>query len=141
RQRPGESGLRAALRQVAQGLPAGPLSPATGPLFVNQRQGAIPSGESAWSWPEIQAGVRSARSTAPTAVAPVGDESFGYDVYENRMTGRLEQSYVIIRVDSLVLEVGYTVVDGSKDGPAIQAGAHTAATWVANALNNQKAGE
>ncbi|MEU0481091.1 serine/threonine-protein kinase [Streptosporangium sp. NPDC006013] len=110
-------------------------------LFVNQRQGAIPSGESAWSWPEIQAGVRSARSTAPTAVAPVGEESFGYDVYENRMTGRLEQSYVIIRVDSLVLEVGYTVVDGSKDGPAIQAGAHTAATWVANALNNQKAGE
>ncbi|MFC4897299.1 serine/threonine-protein kinase [Streptosporangium amethystogenes subsp. fukuiense] len=110
-------------------------------LFVNQRQSTIPSGENAWSWPEIQAGVRSARSTAPRAVAPVGEESFGYDVYENRMTGRLEQSYVIIRVDSLVLEVGYAVVDGSKDGPAIQAGAHTAATWVANALNNQKAGE
>ncbi|MFF3442869.1 protein kinase [Streptosporangium sp. NPDC002721] len=108
-------------------------------LFVNRRQGVIPSGENAWSWPEIQAGVRSSRSTAPTAVKPVGDEAFGYDVYENRKTGRLEQSYVVVRVDNLVLDVGYTVVDGSKDGPAIQAGAHTTATWIANALNNQKA--
>ncbi|MEU4832039.1 serine/threonine-protein kinase [Streptosporangium sp. NPDC023615] len=110
-------------------------------LFVNRRNGTIPSGESAWSWPEIQAGLRSSRSTAPRAVKPVGDEAFGYDVHENRKTGRLEQSYVIIRVDNLVLDVGYSVVDGSKDGPAIQAGAHTAATWVANALNKQKAGE
>ncbi|MEU4832037.1 serine/threonine-protein kinase [Streptosporangium sp. NPDC023615] len=31
RDRPGEAGLRAALRRVAQGLPAGPLSPATAP--------------------------------------------------------------------------------------------------------------
>ncbi|MEU8383517.1 serine/threonine-protein kinase [Streptosporangium sp. NPDC048865] len=108
-------------------------------LFVNRRQGAIPSGENAWSWPEIQAGMRSSRSTAPTAVKPVGDEAFGYDVYENRKTGRLEQSYVVVRVDNLVLDVGYTVVDGSKDGPAIQAGAHTTATWIANALNKQKA--
>ncbi|MFF5209488.1 serine/threonine-protein kinase [Streptosporangium sp. NPDC000396] len=30
RQRPGEAGLRTALQRVAQGLPAGPLSPATG---------------------------------------------------------------------------------------------------------------
>ncbi|WP_051751685.1 serine/threonine-protein kinase [Streptosporangium amethystogenes] len=41
RQRPGESGLRAALRQVAQGLPAGPLSPATGPQ-VPPPQAAAP---------------------------------------------------------------------------------------------------
>ncbi|WP_329090758.1 serine/threonine-protein kinase [Streptosporangium sp. NBC_01469] len=108
-------------------------------LFVNRRQSVIPSGENAWSWPEIQAGIRSSRSTAPTAVKPVGDEAFGYDVYENRKTGRLEQSYVVVRVDNLVLDVGYTVVDGSKDGPAIQAGAHTTATWIANALNKQKA--
>ncbi|MGJ6963399.1 serine/threonine-protein kinase [Streptosporangium sp. G11] len=108
-------------------------------LFVNRRQSVIPSGENAWSWPEIQAGIRSSRSTAPTAVRPVGDEAFGYDVYENRKTGRLEQSYVVVRVDNLVLDVGYTVVDGSKDGPAIQAGAHTTATWIANALNKQKA--
>ncbi|MFS1297866.1 serine/threonine-protein kinase [Streptosporangium longisporum] len=110
-------------------------------LFVNRRNGVIPSGENAWSWPEIQAGLRSSRSTAPRTVKPVGDESFGYDVYENRKTGRLEQSYVVVRVDNLVLDVGYSVVDGSKDGPAIQAGAHTAATWIANALNKQKAGE
>ncbi|WP_436760490.1 serine/threonine-protein kinase [Streptosporangium sp. V21-05] len=108
-------------------------------LFVNRRQSVIPSGENAWSWPEIQAGIRSSRSTAPTAVKPAGDEAFGYDVYENRKTGRLEQSYVVMRVDNLVLDVGYTVVDGSKDGPAIQAGAHTTATWIANALNKQKA--
>ncbi|MGS2643011.1 protein kinase domain-containing protein [Streptosporangium sp. LJ11] len=108
-------------------------------LFVNRRQSVIPSGENAWSWPEIQAGIRSSRSTAPTTVKPVGDEAFGYDVYENRKTGRLEQSYVVVRVDNLVLDVGYTVVDGSKDGPAIQAGAHTTATWIANALNKQKA--
>ncbi|MEU8206055.1 serine/threonine-protein kinase [Streptosporangium sp. NPDC049046] len=108
-------------------------------LFVNRRHEVIPSGENAWSWPEIQAGIRSSRSTAPMAVEPVGDEAFGYDVYENRKTGRLEQSYVVVRVDNLVLDVGYTVVDGSKDGPAIQAGAHTTATWVANALNKQKA--
>ncbi|MGC5013169.1 protein kinase domain-containing protein [Streptosporangium sp. DT93] len=110
-------------------------------LFVNRRNGVIPSGENAWSWPEIQAGLRSSRSTAPRTVKPVGDEAFGYDVHENRKTGRLEQSYVIVRVDNLVLDVGYSVVDGSKDGPAIQAGAHTAATWVANALNKQKAGK
>gem|GEM_PF-348757 len=108
-------------------------------LFVNRRQDVIPSGENAWSWPEIQAGIRSSRVTAPMAVEPVGDEAFGYDVYENRKTGRLEQSYVVVRVDNLVLDVGYTVVDGSKDGPAIQAGAHTTATWVVNALNKQRA--
>ncbi|MFC7644791.1 hypothetical protein ACFQX6_31965 [Streptosporangium lutulentum] len=47
---------------------------------------------------------------------------------------------MVFRVDNLVVDVAYTVVDGSKDGPAVQAGAHTAAVWVANALNKQKAG-
>ncbi|MEV7005823.1 serine/threonine-protein kinase [Streptosporangium sp. NPDC051022] len=108
-------------------------------LFVNQRNGVLPNGQTAWSWPEIQAGVRSARSTAPLAVKPAGDESFGYDLYENRKTGRLEQSHVVLRIDNLVLDVAYTVVDGSKNAPAIQAGAHTAATRVAEALNKQKA--
>ncbi|GAA3121709.1 hypothetical protein GCM10017600_16590 [Streptosporangium carneum] len=32
RQRPGEAALRTALQRVAQGMPAGPLSPATGPV-------------------------------------------------------------------------------------------------------------
>ncbi|GAA2866571.1 hypothetical protein GCM10010517_26090 [Streptosporangium fragile] len=109
-------------------------------LFVNKRNMTIPSGQSLWSWADIQAGARSARSTGPLAVKPAGDEAFGYDVYENRKTGRLEQSYVVMRVDNLVLDIGYTVVDGSKEGPAIQAGAHTIATWVANALSKQKAG-
>ncbi|MBB2909850.1 serine/threonine protein kinase [Streptosporangium becharense] len=109
-------------------------------LFVNRRNSTIPSGQNAWSWSDIQAGVRSARSTGPLAVKSTGDEAFGYDVYENRKTGRLEQSYVVMRVDNLVLDIGYTVVDGSKDGPAIRKGAHTVATWVANALNKQKAG-
>ncbi|GAA3444497.1 hypothetical protein Pve01_06460 [Planomonospora venezuelensis] len=108
-------------------------------LFVNQRNAAIPNGQIAWSWPEISAGSRSARSTGPVAVRSAGEESFGYDVYENRRTGRLEQTYVTLRVDNLVVEVGYTVVDGTKDGPAIQSGARTAATWVAEALNKQKA--
>lgn len=109
-------------------------------LFVNERNNAIPSGQLAWSWSDIQAGARSARSTGPLPVAPVGNEAFGYDVYENRKTGRLEQSFVVLRVDNLVVDVGYTVVDGSEDGPSIRAGAHTAATWIANALNKQKAG-
>ncbi len=108
-------------------------------LFVNQRQGVLPSGQTAWSWPDIQAGVRSARSTGPLAVKPAGDEAFGYDLYENRKTGRLEKSHVVFRVDNLVFDVAYTVVDGSKNGPAIQAGAHTAAAWLAEALNKQKA--
>ncbi|MBG0828183.1 serine/threonine protein kinase [Planomonospora sp. ID67723] len=108
-------------------------------LFVNRRNGTIPTGQIAWSWPEISAGSRSARNTGPLPVKPVGEESFGYDVYENRKTGRLEQSYVTLRVDNLVVEVGYTVVDGTKDGPAIRSGAHTAATWIAEALNKQKA--
>ncbi|GAA3121693.1 serine/threonine-protein kinase [Streptosporangium carneum] len=108
-------------------------------LFVNQRHSVLPSGQTAWSWPGIKAGVRSARSTGPLEVGPAGDEAFGYDLYENRKTGRLEKSHVVLRVDNLVLEVAYTVVDGSKDGPKIQAGAHTAATWVAQALNKQKA--
>ncbi|MEV8631183.1 serine/threonine-protein kinase [Streptosporangium sp. NPDC051023] len=108
-------------------------------LFVNQRHGTLPSGQNAWSWPGIQAGARSARSTGPLEVKPAGDEAFGYDLYENRKTGKLEKSHVILRVDNLVLDVAYTVVDGSKDGPAIQAGAHTAAAWVAEALNKQKA--
>ncbi|WP_326820350.1 serine/threonine-protein kinase [Streptosporangium sp. NBC_01756] len=108
-------------------------------LFVNQRNGTRPNGETAWSWSEIDAGLRSARVTAPLEVKPVGDEAFGYDLYENRKTGRLEKSQVVLRVDNLVVDVGYTVVDGSKDGTAIRSGAHTAATWVANALNKQKA--
>ncbi|MGW4421438.1 serine/threonine-protein kinase [Streptosporangium sp. NPDC004631] len=108
-------------------------------LFVNQRNGTLPNGQTAWSWSDIQASFRSARSTGPLRVGPVGDEAFGYDLYENRKTGRLEKSHVALRVDNLVLEVAYTVVDGSKDGPAIRAGAHTAATWVADALNRQKA--
>ncbi|GII01067.1 serine/threonine-protein kinase [Planobispora takensis] len=108
-------------------------------LFVNRRNGTIPSGQLSWSWPDISAGARSARNTGPLPVKPAGEEAFGYDVYENRRTGRLEQSYVTLRVDNLVVEVGYTVADGSKDGPAIQSGAHTAATWVAAALNRQKA--
>ncbi|GAA2866589.1 hypothetical protein GCM10010517_26110 [Streptosporangium fragile] len=37
RRRPGESGLRAALQRLAQGLPAGPLSPATGPRETPSR--------------------------------------------------------------------------------------------------------
>ncbi|WP_433252979.1 serine/threonine-protein kinase [Streptosporangium sp. CA-135522] len=108
-------------------------------LFVNQRNGTLPNGETAWSWSGIKAGSRSARVTAPLEVKPVGDEAFGYDLYENRKTGRLEKSHVVFRVDNLVVDVTYTVVDGSKDGSAIQAGAHTAATWFANALNKQKA--
>ncbi|MFJ2032469.1 serine/threonine-protein kinase [Streptosporangium sp. NPDC087985] len=108
-------------------------------LFVNQRHGTLPSGETAWSWSDIDAGVRSARATGPLEVRSVGDEAFGYDLYENRRTGRLEQSHVVLRVDNLVVNVSYTVVDGSKDGPTIQAGTHTAATWIANALNKQKA--
>ncbi|GHH68665.1 hypothetical protein GCM10017673_18120 [Streptosporangium violaceochromogenes] len=108
-------------------------------LFVNQRNGTLPNGGIAWAWPDIQAGLRSARSTGPLEIRAAGDEAFGYDVYENRRTGRLEQSYVILRVDNLVLDVAYTVVDGSKDGPAIQAGAHNAATWVVDALNKRRA--
>ncbi|GGS80047.1 hypothetical protein GCM10010156_43560 [Planobispora rosea] len=108
-------------------------------LFVNQRNAVIPSGQLSWSWADISAGARSARSTGPLPVRPAGDEAFGYDVYENRRTGRLEQSYVTLRVDNLVVEVAYTVVDGTKDGPAIRSGAHTAALWVAEALNKQKA--
>ncbi|MDP9862586.1 MULTISPECIES: serine/threonine-protein kinase [Streptosporangium] len=108
-------------------------------LFVNQRNGTLPNGETAWSWSGIQAGTRSARATGPLEVKPVGDEAFGYDLYENRKTGRLEKSHTVLRVDNLVVDVSYTVVDGSKDGPAIQAGTHTAATWIANALNKQKA--
>ncbi|MEV4376089.1 serine/threonine-protein kinase [Streptosporangium sp. NPDC049644] len=57
RQRPGETGLRAALRQVAQGLPPGPLSPATAPQ-VPPPQAAAP------------------RSTAP-APAPAGPRRTG----------------------------------------------------------------
>ncbi|GAA3428161.1 hypothetical protein GCM10018953_53440 [Streptosporangium nondiastaticum] len=108
-------------------------------LLVNQRNGTLPTGTILWSWSEIKAAPRSTRTTGPLPVKPVGDEAFGYDYYENRKTGRLEQSHVVFRVDNLVLDVGYTVVDGSKDAPAIQAGAHTAATWIANALNKQKA--
>ncbi|MFD0890201.1 hypothetical protein ACFQ08_37130, partial [Streptosporangium algeriense] len=108
-------------------------------LFVNQRNGTRPSGQIGWSWSDIRAAMRSARTTGPLTVKPAGDEAFGYDLYENRKTGRLEQSHVVLRVDNLVLDVAYTVVDGSKDGPAIQTGAHTAATWVAQALNKQKA--
>ncbi|GAA4232849.1 hypothetical protein FHR32_004401 [Streptosporangium album] len=108
-------------------------------LFVNQRNGTTPNGETAWSWSEIDARLRSARATAPLEVKPVGDEAFGYDLYENRKTGRLEKSHVVLRVDNLVVDVGYTVVDGSKDGTAIRSGAQTAATWIANALNKQKA--
>ncbi|MFD8527030.1 serine/threonine-protein kinase [Streptosporangium canum] len=110
-------------------------------LFVNQRNGTLPNGETAWSWSGIEAGNRSARATGPMTVKPVGDEAFGYDLYENRKTGRLEKSHVVLRVDNLVVDVSYTVVDGSKDGPAIQTGTHTAATWIANALNKQKATE
>ncbi|MDP9846318.1 hypothetical protein J2853_005529 [Streptosporangium lutulentum] len=109
-------------------------------LFVNERNNVIPNGQVAWSWSDIDAGIRSARSTGPLPVKPAGSEAFGYDFYENRKTGRLEQSHVVFRVDNLVVDVAYTVVDGSKDGPAVQAGAHTAAVWVANALNKQKAG-
>ncbi|MER7206835.1 serine/threonine-protein kinase [Streptosporangium sp. NPDC000239] len=108
-------------------------------LFVNQRNGTLPSGQIGWGWSEIGAVMHSARTTGPLTVKPVGDEAFGYDLYDNRKTGRLEQSHVVLRVDNLVLDVTYTVVNGSKDGPAIQAGAHTAATWVAQALNKQKA--
>ncbi|MFB9721749.1 serine/threonine-protein kinase [Planobispora longispora] len=108
-------------------------------LFVNQRNATLPNGRLAWNWASISAGSRSARNTGPLPVRPVGDEAFGYDVYENRKTGRLEQSYVTFRVDNLVVEVAYTVVDGTKDGPAIRSGVHTAAVWVAEALNKQKA--
>ncbi|MEU9835675.1 serine/threonine-protein kinase [Streptosporangium sp. NPDC048047] len=108
-------------------------------ILVNQRNGTVPTGSILWSWSEIKAAGRSTRTTGALPVKPVGEEAFGYDYYENRKTGRLEQSHVIFRVDNLVLDVGYTVVDGSKDAPAIQAGAHTAATWIANALNKQKA--
>ncbi|MEV4093327.1 serine/threonine-protein kinase [Streptosporangium saharense] len=108
-------------------------------LLVNQRNATLPSGQIGWSWSEIQAGARSARTTGPLTVKPAGDEAFGYDLYENRKTGRLEQSHVVLRVDNLVVDVSYTVVDGSKDGPAIQADAHTAATWVAQTLNTKKA--
>ncbi|MBG0813200.1 serine/threonine-protein kinase [Planomonospora sp. ID82291] len=108
-------------------------------LFVNRRNGTIPDGRLVWSRSSVSAGVRSARTTGPLPVKPVGDEAFGHDVYENRTTGRLERSHVTFRVDNLVVEVEYTVVDGSKDGPAIQRGAHTAATWIADALRQQKA--
>ncbi|MFC6578870.1 serine/threonine-protein kinase [Planomonospora parontospora] len=108
-------------------------------LFVNRRNGTIPDGGLVWSRSSISAGIRSARNTGPLPVKPVGEEAFGHDVYENRTTGRLERSHVTFRVDNLVVEVEYTVVDGSKDGPAIQSGAHTAATWVADALRKQKA--
>ncbi|WP_449061060.1 protein kinase domain-containing protein [Planomonospora algeriensis] len=108
-------------------------------LFVNRRNGTIPDGRLVWSRSSISAGIRSARSTGPLPVKPVGEEAFGHDVYENRLTGRLERSHVTFRVDNLVVEVEYTVVDGSKDGPAIQSGAHTAATWVADALRKQRA--
>ncbi|GAA3125182.1 hypothetical protein GCM10010466_15050 [Planomonospora alba] len=107
--------------------------------FVNQRNLTIPSGQVVWGWQEISAPSRSARSTGPLPVEQVGDEAFGHDVYENRRTGRLEQSNVTFRVDNLVVEVGYTVVDESRDGPAIRSGARTAATWVADALNKQRA--
>ncbi|MFC4058178.1 serine/threonine-protein kinase [Planomonospora corallina] len=107
--------------------------------FVNQRNSTIPSGQLTWEWPEISAAVRSARSTGPLTVKPVGEEAFGHDLYDNRRTDGLEHSYVTFRVDNLVIEVGYAVVDDSKDGPAIQSGAHTAATWVADALNKQRA--
>ncbi|MFF5209490.1 serine/threonine-protein kinase [Streptosporangium sp. NPDC000396] len=108
-------------------------------LFVNRRNSTLPSGQNAWSWSGIQAGPRSSRMTGPLGVKPVGEEAFGYDYYENRKTGRLEQSHVVFRVDNLVIDAGYAVVNGSKDGAAVQAGAHTVATWTADALSKQKA--
>ncbi|GLW05250.1 hypothetical protein Misp01_03800 [Microtetraspora sp. NBRC 13810] len=102
--------------------------------FVNQRNATIPSGTVAWSWPEISAGLRSARTTGPEPVGGIGDEAFTYQVYDNRNHLKLEQSYMVFRVDNLVAQVGYTVVDGSQDEKSIRDGAKQAAGWMVAAL-------
>jgi serine/threonine protein kinase len=108
--------------------------------FVNLRHGTVPTGQLAWSWPEIGAELRSARSTGPLPVTDVGQEAFRCDTYDNRNTGRLERSQITFRVSNLVVEVGYTAADGKPDAAAIQQGARTAATWTAQALSTKRTG-
>ncbi|SDG62776.1 Protein kinase domain-containing protein [Sinosporangium album] len=108
--------------------------------FINLRNSTIPAGDVFWSWSEIKAKGRSARVTAPRLVRGIGEEAFIYDTYANRTSDNLEQSTVALRVDNLVLEVNYAVVDGEKDAAAIQRGAQTIATLVASALTARPTG-
>lgn len=103
--------------------------------FVNQRNSTIPSGEVAWSWQSIGAKeLRSARTTGPEPITGIGDEAFTYQTYDNRSHLKLERSHIVFRLDNLVTEVSYTVIDGRRDEKTIRAGARTLAGWVAAAL-------
>ncbi|GAA5044521.1 hypothetical protein HNP84_004649 [Thermocatellispora tengchongensis] len=102
--------------------------------FVNQRNATIPSGTLVWSWDDIGARLRSARNTGPEPVTGVGDEAFAYQVYDNRSHLKPEQSYIVFRLDNLVMEVGYTAIDGKLDEKALRDGARTIADWMVAAL-------
>jgi hypothetical protein len=102
--------------------------------FVSQRNLTIPTGGIGWAWPEIGAPMRSARATSPEPASPLGDEAYAYHHYDNRSHLKLEQSFIVMRVDNLVLEVGYTAIDGKREEKAIREGARTAAGWFAESL-------
>ncbi|MCG5216183.1 serine/threonine-protein kinase [Streptosporangium sp. KLBMP 9127] len=102
--------------------------------FVSQRNLTIPSGTVGWAWPEVGVALRSARATAAEPVSGIGDEAYAYHQYDNRSHLKLEQSSIVMRVDNLVVEVGYTVIDGKREEKDIREGARTAARWIAQSL-------
>ncbi|SDQ91777.1 serine/threonine-protein kinase [Thermostaphylospora chromogena] len=103
--------------------------------FLNERNTTIPNGTIVWSWDDIGAERRSARSTGPEPVTGIGEEAFAYHIYDNRSHMKLERSQVVFRVENLVVEAAYTVIDGKRDEKAIRQGAMTLAGWTATALN------
>ncbi|MEU8245956.1 protein kinase [Nonomuraea sp. NPDC048916] len=69
------------------------------------------------------------------SVPGVGQEAFTHDAGPD--TGGVHYSEVMFRLDNLVIEVRYTVVDGSEYDQRIRQGALRAARWVEAALDRQ----
>ncbi|MDF5751034.1 serine/threonine-protein kinase [Spongiactinospora sp. TRM90649] len=104
--------------------------------FVNVRNAALPSGSLGWKWPGIGANeLRSARVTGAEPVSGFGAEAFAYHQYDNRNHLKMEQTYLVTRMDNLVVEVCYVVLDGAKDEQAMRAAAGTATRWITQAMD------
>ncbi|RBQ18376.1 hypothetical protein DP939_21180 [Spongiactinospora rosea] len=104
--------------------------------YRNELNTAFPSGTIGWKWPDIGAkGMRSARVTDPEPVTGIGDEAFAIHQYDNRTHLKMEQSYIVTRVDNLVIKVGYTALDGARDERTLRQSAATAARWFITAMD------
>lgn len=93
-----------------------------------------PSVDTFWTWGEIGMDAQRRIEAGARQLNGVGEEAYSIDL-TNYRTKRLERSTIVYRVGNLVLQAGYTALDGRVSEQGLREGVRRAATLTAAALD------